>query len=661
MVKNKGKLRTQLVIIFLLISIIPATVIMSMSIGLTTRSTKDLVSVYTEKLIEQLNYNLDNYIGTARGAMGDVASSTYIQIATSRYQSLGADEQSTLRADIDDKITPIIKTQEVLGGIYVCGQGNIYYKNLKVQDTFDIKTFESSDIYKEVQKLSSTEFKWFLLDNSTGNDIYLIRKVGTNGGYVVFLMNNQVLVELLDLANVDQCMSLAILDEENQIIKATSEEMKIDSKILSYLNKIDNEKVTRSIDNSLVSVIECSNGWKILSVAPVSNLMKDFSKSCMSIILVLAICIAIVAIVSFMMGSKITKPIVKMASYMKKVQEGDLSLAHHISQDIKVNNIEILMLVNGFSSMLASLGEMIATSKKVTESVKTNTYALKEQARTTSTSAIDISTTIENITVGATKQSDETEDAVSLIEALSANVNRVNNIITSIRNTSNMTMTTSEETRNKLDALYKQSETNIEISHKVTENVQELGKETKRINEILEMIQRINKQTNLLAINASIEAVRSGESGKGFMVVAEEVRKLSMETTAAISKIGEVLGVIEDKRKVTLEGLDEAVIIFNNQLPLVENVNGTFAHIYSKMSGIDEEIIAANALIETVSNQKQDIQHKVGAIAQIAEEFACIIEEVNAATIEQAQTSTRIDELATNLLNVVDTLESCYV
>ena len=203
MVKNKGKLRTQLVIIFLLISIIPAIIIMSMSIGLTTRSTKNLVGVYTERIIEQLNYNIDNYIGTARGAMGDVASSNYIQTATSRYQSLGVDEQSTLRADIDDKITPIIKTQEVLGGIYVCGQGNVYYKNLKVQDTFDIKTFESSNTYKEVQELSSTEFKWFLLDSSTGKDIYLIRKVGSNGGYVVFLMNNQILVELLDLANVD--------------------------------------------------------------------------------------------------------------------------------------------------------------------------------------------------------------------------------------------------------------------------------------------------------------------------------------------------------------------------------------------------------------------------------------------------------------------------
>lgn len=661
MIRKKGKLRTQLVIIFLLISMIPAIVIMGMSISLTTRSTKDLVGIYTEKIIEQLNYNIDNYIGIARGVMGDVASSTFIQTATSRYQTLGASEQSALRADINDKIAPIVKTQDVLNGIYVCGQGNVYYQNLKVQDSFDIKTFEASSIYQEVQSLNSTEFMWFLMDNNSGKDIYLIRKVGTNGGYVVFLMNNQILVELLNLANVDECMSLAILDENNQIISASDKEMKIEGKTLSYINNIDDQMVTKSIDNSLVSVIECSNGWKILSVAPVANLMRDFNKSCMGIALVLVICMIVVAIISIIMGSKITRPIVKMAEYMKKVQAGGLSVGNRITQDIKTNNIEVLMLINGFSSMIEALGEMITTSKQVTEVVKANTYALKEEARATSTSAIEVSRTTENITVGATKQRDEMEEAVNLIEALSDNVNSVNCIVSNIRKTSNLTVAASEETRQKLDALYSQSEKNIQISYKVTDSVQELGEEVQRINEILDMIETINKQTNLLAINASIEAARAGESGRGFMVVAEEVRKLSTETTAAISKIVGVLEVIEDKRKITLEGLDEAIVIFNGQLPLVQNVNGTFSHIYSKMSGIDEEIIVANSLIGTVSVQKQDIQQKVKAIAQIAEEFACIIEEVNAATIEQVQASTTISELASDLLKVVDTLESCYL
>ncbi len=652
---SKKKLRTELVVIFLLISMIPAIVIMGMSIVLTTRSTEDLVGIYTEKIMEQLNYNIDNYIVTARGVMGDVTSSPYIQTATSRYATLGGDEQSNLRADISEKIAPIVKTQDGIGGIYVCGQGNIYFKNLKVQDNFDIKAFEASSVYQEMQSLASTEFKWFLMESDTGADIYLARKVGNNGGYVVFLMNRQTLVELLELANVEQCMSLAILDENDQIIETTDQEMKIETETLNYIDNIDKQMITQSIDNSLISVIECSNGWKILSVAPVSNLMRDFNRSCMSIVFVLIICMIMVTIISFIMGNKLTKPIVKMANCMKKVQEGDLSVGHHISQDIHSNNIEIRMLVDGFSSMIGALGKMISNSKKVTEVIQSNTYTLKEQAKTTSTSAVDVSTTIEHITVGATKQRDEMEEAVKLIEALSKHINQVNNIVASIRNTSNMTMTVSEKALSHLNELYNQSEKNIKISHKVVDSVQELGEETKRINEILEMTQKINKQTNLLAINASIEAVRAGESGKGFMVVAEEVRKLSMEITAAISKIGEVLEVIESKRKMTLEGLDEAIIIFNNQLPVVEGVNDTFTHIFSIMIGFDEEIITANAFIETVSSQKQDIEQKIGAIAQIAEEFACIIEEVNAATMEQVEASVAIDKLAGNLLEVVDT------
>ena len=655
MARGKRKLRTELVIIFLLISMVPAIVIMGMSIALTTRSTEDLVGIYTEKIMEQLNYNIDNYIGTARGIIGDVASSTYIQTATSRYDTLGANEQSNLRADIGEKIAPIVKTQDTLGGIYVCGQGNIYFKNLKVQDNFDIKAFEASSIYQEMQNLPSTEFKWFLMESDTGVDIYLARKVGSSGGYVIFLMNRQTLVELLELANVEQCMSLAILDENDQVIETTDQEMKIDSEMLDHIHNLDKQIITQPIDNSLVSVIECSNGWKILSVAPISNLMRDFNRSCMSIVFVLIICMIIVTIISFVMGNKLTKPIVKMANYMKKVQEGDLSVGNHITQAIKTNNIEIRMLVDGFSSMLGSLGKMIANSQKVTEVIKANTYTLKEQAKTTSTSAVDVSTTIEHITVGATKQRDEMEEAVKLIEALSKHINQVDSIVASIRNTSNATRAVSEKTLERLNELYTQSEKNIKMSHKVTDCVQELGEETQRINEILDMIQRINKQTNLLAINASIEAVRAGESGKGFIVVAEEVRKLSMETTAALSKIGEVLEIIENKRKMTLEGLDEAIMIFNNQLPVVEGVNETFTHIYAKMSDIDEEIIIANTFIETVSKQKCDIEQKVGAISQIAEEFACIIEEVNAATMEQVQVSATIDRLASDLLEVADT------
>ena len=194
----------------------------------------------------------------------------------------------------------------------------------------------------------------------------------------------------------------------------------------------------------------------------------------------------------------------------------------------------------------------------------------------------------------------------------------------------------------------------------MSECVKELGEETENINKILEMIQNINKQTNLLAINASIEAARAGDSGKGFAVVAEEVRKLSTEIEEAIRHIAEVVEVIEIKRESTLLELKEATQAFNKQLPMVDGVNDTFSDIYNRMNAIDEKIYMTNALINTISVEKEEIESKMQDISQIAQEFACIIEKVNVGTIEQVEASNKISTLAVQLLEVVTSLETCY-
>ena len=658
---RKGKLQTQLVAIFLLISIVPAVIIMLMSIGLTTRSTKDLVSIYTEQIAEQLNYNIDNYISTARGAIGDILNSEYVKTAISRYETLDAVKQSTLRGNINEKVLPIMNTQDLITGVYICSNSEVCYKNVKVKDSFDIKAFEASDAYVRMQEQDNTVASWFYMQDGEEKRVYLARKSAiSDNGYVVIMMDSVILAKLLDFSNVDMCMSIAILDQNNEVIVSTESDFKIQDVILNHLGTLEDSIAVETINNNVVSMIECANGWHIVSMAPVSNLMKDFNASCLVIVAVLVVLIICITILSIVFGQKITKPIVIMAAYMKKVQEGNLEVGAEINKIIKSGTEEIEQLVKGFTNMTSALAEMIEASKRVTAVAKTNTTELKQQAESTSQSAVGVSQTIESITNGALKQSDAMEVATKLVGDLSENVNKVNDIVEEIRSNSRETMVVSEETRIKLKSLYDQSEKNVQISGEISRCVQELGEETKNINHILEMIQGINKQTNLLAINASIEAVRAGDSGRGFMVVAEEVRALSVETEQAIKRIAEVVEVIEAKRKSALLEVSEAITVFNQQLPLVDGVNDTFADIYNKMNGIDEQINEANALILTVSNEKQDIEKKMKDITQIAEEFACIIEEVNAETIEQVEASDKISKLAMQLLEVVTNLEACY-
>lgn len=661
MSRRKGKLKAQLVAIFLLLSIIPAMIIMTMSITITRKSTEDLVSVYTRQIVEQLNYNINDYIGIGRGTLGDVLSSEYVKAAISRYYKLTPSEQSTLRGKMNEKVTSVINSQDMISGIYICSDGQVCYKNVKVTDTFDIEAFEASDVFIKMQDQNNLSGSWFCVQDGIINKIYLSRKMSPqDNGYAVVLMNETVLSKFLELANVEKCMSIMIVDENNEVVATTGSETDIDTSILRYFDALEEKSSVEIIDDNVVSLIRCTNGWKVISVAAATSLMMDFNRACMGIVLVLIVIVIIVAILSLRQAKRITHPIVTMASYMKEVQNGQLDVGMKIKQTIHVESEEIDLLVTGFSNMIGSLKEMIDTSKNVTATAKDHTTVLRHQAQATSQSAEDISSTIENISQGALKQRDAIEEAVKLVENLSENVNQVNNSVEEIRHTSQMTMNISHETHHALEQLSSQTENNLQISNKVSQSVKELGEETTNINQILNIIQSINKQTNLLAINASIEAVRAGDSGKGFMVVAEEVRKLSIEIAEAITRIAQVVKIIEEKRNVTLSELSEAVEVFNEQRPLVEGINQTFTHIYENMDEIDGQINHANGLITTVSKEKQEIENRMKDITQIAEEFACIIEEVNAETMEQVVASNKINELAGQLLEVVVSLENCY-
>lgn len=632
---------------------------MLMSINFTMKSTKDLVSSYTERIGKQLNYNINDYISIARGAIGEILTSEHVKTAVFCYDNLEASKQSKLRADINIKVQSVMNAQDMISGVYICGDDKVYYSLVKVKDNFNIDAFKASQSYAQMQKQDQTSCIWFYTGEGNERQLFVARKAAGANGYIVLMMDTKALTELLKLANVDTCMFITILDENNQVVVTTDYDKTVNDTILEKLNE-KSEHSVRTIDENIVNLLECTNGWKVISIAPISNLMLEFTNSCKKIVLAVVVLVICVALLSIAVSKRVTKPIVRMAEYMKKIEQENFCIDEKIKLDVKPQNQEIEMLMVGFTNMLHSLKEMISVSKQVTIAAKANTKALQEQAETTSQSASDISSTTDNIAQGALKQKDAVEEAVKLVGILSEKVNKVSDIIEGIRDVSKETMNVSGQTHSSLIELYSQSEKNILTSKKVSKCVQELGEETESINNILEMIQGINKQTNLLAINASIEAARAGESGKGFTVVASQVRALSIETDNAINRIATVVQSIEKKRKQTLIELSEALKVFDKQLPLVNGINDTFSNIYKRMDNIDGQINETNKLIGVVTNTKQAIENQIKDIAHIAGDFVCIIEEVNAETVEQVEASEKINDLAIQLLESVTSLEESY-
>lgn len=656
---KQRKLQTRLSIYFSLIAIIPALIVMSMSIKFTMNSTEELVGVYTEKLIEQLSYNVNNFILAGRSAIGDLTSSTYIQQVAKKYDSLDANAQSVLRGKVQETVVPVIKGQDSISGVYICGNDYIYYRNVKTEDTFDIQSFKLSKAYERLINAETTEFIWFTMADGK---IYMARKILNKGDSAIILaMNTTYLNELLDLSNVAGKMSLAILDENNKIIAGSIDVNKVQQMMQVMGEEAVNEIVrTSNIANNITSLIKCTNGWQVISIAPVKVLMSDFNKSCIYIVLILCICSIGAILLSNLMGRKLTHPLTIMAQYMKSVENGKFTFKEDAIKTIHSKDLEVNLLVNGLIHMLRAIRQMLEASQNVTQKVKENTKALKAQGEVTAVSAKSVSQTVTQVASGAKAQSEQTEQTAELMEALANHVSEVSTVVSNIQSVSQEIMAVSEKNKQSLKTLDEKALKNIEMSHKVGSSVKALSEETTNIYGILKMVTAINTQTEILSFNASIEAARAGSFGQGFAVIATEVRNLSLQTREAICAIQGLLAVIEEKSQSAFNELTEATMLFESQRPLVQEANKKFEGIVDQMEYINEEINHTNRLIQVIDEHKKSVLEKIVKINGIAQEFACVTEEVNEKTIMQAECATIINDLALQMSETVKELEKCY-
>lgn len=656
---KQRKLQTRLSIYFSLIAIIPALIVMSISIKFTMNSTEKTVGSYTQKLMEQLSYNMNNIFLAERSVIGDLKNSSYIQQIAKKYEDLDANTQSVLRSKVHDIVSPAIKGQDSIDGIYIYGNDHIYYQNVKTEMTFSMQNFKLSEAYQRLIGANTIDFIWFTLEDGK---VYVARKILNEGDAAIILaINNDYLRNLLDLSNVDGKMNLAILDENSKVLIGELDNEKLNNVMRALKDEEAGESVyTNTISNHIVSTVKCSNGWQVISIAPVATLMSDFNRSCIYGILILAVCSTVAILLSIALGHKITRPLKKMAVYMKQVEEGKFTFKESIVENIQSRDLEIELLISGFGHMLKAITQMLEASKRVTERIKDNTNSLKKQGQVTASSAEAVNASVKQVADGARIQSIQMQETEELMAELASQVGEVHKVTNDIQSISRNIMAVSEKNSENLGALDKKALCNIEVSHRVRESVKALSEETENMYDILKMVTDINAQTRLLSFNASIEAARAGEFGKGFSVIATQVRQLALQTEEAICSIKDLLVEIEAKSKSASDELKEATILFETQRPLVKEANEKFQDIVSQMTAINDEINHANQLISLIDIHKEGVLEKIIKINGISQEFAAVTQEVTEKTVVQAKCATMINQLAGQMSTTVNELEQCY-
>ena len=188
--------------------------------------------------------------------------------------------------------------------------------------------------------------------------------------------------------------------------------------------------------------------------------------------------------------------------------------------------------------------------------------------------------------------------------------------------------------------------------------VRKLGANSAQIGQIVETISQISEQTNLLALNAAIEAARAGEAGRGFSVVAEEVRKLAEQSSAAADNISLLIGDVQKDTEAAVASMEGGTGEVTNGLASIRAVAEQFEEINRRVASVNHEISEIKQSAQTIDNGMQNIVMSIDTIDTVSREGSQNTQVISSAAEEQSTASAEIASASKALSNLAVELKN---
>ncbi|MFC5588720.1 methyl-accepting chemotaxis protein [Sporosarcina soli] len=384
---------------------------------------------------------------------------------------------------------------------------------------------------------------------------------------------------------------------------------------------------------------------------------KAMSESLWTIFVTLLFLIGSSIAVYSLLKRKLT-PIQQLSELSKKVADGNLELE---PLPVKFND-EIGVLTANFNRMIESLRTVIQSATAVSERVSNSAQVLSSNMIDATDSYNSVTASMQEVASGSELQVQKAQQTSATIEEMSIGIQRIAMTSNQITESS---ITASEEAEKGNDSTNKSVSQMNTISKAVNDSatsVKLLGEHSNKIEEIVGIITGIASQTNLLALNAAIEAARAGEAGKGFAVVADEVRKLAEQSEASAREISTLISHIQRDTNESVKMMTHAVEEVDHGLLMINESEKSFSHILTSIQQVSGQIQELSATIEEMAAGTEEVTASV----QNMEEFSIhsrdntkTVAEVSASQLQAVQQVSEeaqvLTELSDDLLKVVHT------
>ena len=380
-----------------------------------------------------------------------------------------------------------------------------------------------------------------------------------------------------------------------------------------------------------------STGITLCGLVPSSLVVgqADSIKTITFVLVILAILIA--GFIGIFITIGILKNMNRISNGLEQVSDGDLSGSVSVKGK------------DEFRSLAASMNNMISNNKNLVNKVSSATDQLalsaedvKSQSAVISDYSSDITQAISEISDGMAKQSQHAQECVDRTDALSKDIEEVAKVVDKVQELVKKTENLILKGMQIVDALGKSAIETSKITNRVCEDMDVLQERSSLINEFVDVIADISSETNLLSLNASIEAARAGDSGRGFAVVAEQIRKLADSSAEAANQISQNVASISEQTSITVEESQRAEDMVKHQSKSVNEVVSVFNEMQDSMKILVDGL---HEIVDRMDEANLEKDKTVEAVKNISE-----IIDVN------AQNAEVVSDNASGLLDNVSSL-----